>query len=216
MFYTILSNQGMGIMHNPVEAGKHIDNEPVIELRSFFDLNAAYTFGCYGFIKRRQELGKFQPVPIPRMDEFLAQDKFIHYPDMTYPQGWAAIGTTILRYFAYLSGCCLGILTSLDMVASVLEKFPQPAIVLEVNSVAQAQQLLLSQVYQMLGAISAYLVESFHLPQDIVLQPNVMYSLPTIQLSQEGQQIWGNNMVQLIPGIDHTPKQVMSITSPKK
>ena len=216
MFYTIISNQGMGIMNNPVDVGETINSEPVIEVRSFINLPDAYIFGCNGSMKRRHERGKFQPVSLPRLDEFLTAGKFFHLTDMTYPPDWAAIGTPIQRYFAYLSGGCFGILTSPEMVASGLEKFPQPAIVLEVNSVVQAQQILLSQVYQMLGAISAYLMQSLHLPQDIVLQPDVMYPLPAIQLSQEGQQIWGNNMVQLLPSIDHTPKQVMSITSPKK
>lgn len=216
MFYTIISNQGMGISHNPVDAGERIQQEPVIELRSCFDLETAYTFACCYFMKRRQELGKFQPAPVPRMEEFLTQGKFFHYPDMSFPPNWCAANVQMARYFAYFSGTCFGILASHLMVASVLEKYPQPAIVLEVNSVTGAQQILLSQFHQMTGAISAYLLNPVHFPKDITLEADTLYPWPDIRLQPEGQQIWGNSMIQLLPSIDHTPKQVMSISSPKK
>ncbi len=216
MFCTIISNQGMGICQSPAEAGGWIKIEPVIELRSFPNLIAAYRFACCGLVQRRMELGKIQPVPLPPMEAFLSHGIFFHCDDMVLPPGWVSVDVPIARFFSYLSTAYFGILTTPDMVASTLEAYPQPAVVLELHSLIKAQNFLMSQCQCMLRAVSAYSTAPVHLPTDVAFQPDIIYPIPDVRLQPAGQKIWGSDIVEMLPSVDRTPRQVMSFVSPKK
>ena len=215
MFYTIISNYGWGICHSPAEVGTYIDCKPVIEMRSFRSLQEAYTFGCIAFVKRRMQLGKCQPAPLPRIDEFALGSKFFDYPDMSSAYGNVGISVQILRYFAYFSATSFAILTSHIMVVSVLEQDRQPAIVLEVNSTTSAQKKIFSWYRVMVEAVSPYLLGQVCLPSDLNLVTDTCYLLPGVALQPAGQEIWGERLLLSIPDSDHTPLEVIRLL-PKK
>ena len=217
MYNAFISHQGLGITPSPTMAGAWIQREPVIELRSFYEIEAAYKFVCMAFMRRRQELGKVSTVPLPRLEAFLAGGEFFPYADMLYPASWGAVERVgFQRYFAYFSQVAFAVLSSGGAVASLLEKYQVPALVMEMRSIPAAQEFLFARCHQVLGAISAYAMTDIRLPDGIMLQLDALYPLPRVQLNPEGQRIWGDTMIQSLPSIDHTPLQVMSIMSPKK
>lgn len=218
MYNTIISSQGFGITPSPEVARDWIHREPVIELRSFYEIEVAYRFGCTAFMRRRQELGKVATVPLPRLDAFLVGGgEFFPYSDMAYPAGWEAVESVgFQRHFAYFSQFSIAILSSSEAVASLLKQYQVPALVMEMRSIAAAQNFLLARCYQVLGAISPYALTDLRLPDGYMLQLDAVYPLPEVKLHPDGQRIWGDMMIQGVPGIDHTPLEVLTLLPPKK
>ena len=103
----------------------------------------------------------------------------------------------------------MGVLDSANAVVETLENCQIPAVVMEMHSIAAAQEFLLMRYEQMAGAVSAYFSQSYFFPDNEVMQPNVLCPFPSFQLSPEGQKIWGGWTVSDVQGINHAPREVM-------
>jgi hypothetical protein len=208
VFKTLISNQGWGISPISKVVGEWAERVLVVEIRGFWDIESAYRWGCIAFSKRRQEIGKsIRGMSMPGIEAFDRCGCFFPYYDMSLPPGCTVPASH--RYFAYISQAHLGVLDSVNAVVETLENCPIPAVVMEMHSIAAAKKFLLMRYEQMASAVSAYFSKSYFFPDNEVMQPNMLHPLPSLQLNQEGQKIWGRWTVSDVQGINHAPLEVM-------